>query len=257
MRTTACPASARRRRDEKSAVASCGARTAVGSSRMRTAGSAASAPAIPIRWRVPTGSSATIASGSPRSRSYDRARRRTRRRRADGGSTKGADRSRSARLSATVAASTRRSCCGDEGDPAPARFACRPERSLAAAEADRPPRPGGARPRWRRASICRRRSRRGGRGSRRRRSSARPRRAPASRRISSRFRAARGGLTIPSEGVSSSRQRHRGRRSRHPLRNSPGAPSSSRMRSRPRRARLRRGRRPEPSPSATGSRRRR
>ncbi len=65
MRRTARPASVRRRRARKRAAVSSGERTAVGSSRMRTSGSVWSAPAMPIRWRVPTGSSSTRASGLP------------------------------------------------------------------------------------------------------------------------------------------------------------------------------------------------
>ena len=118
MRRTARPASVRRRRARKRAAVSSGERTAVGSSRMRTSGSVWSAPAMPIRWRVPTGSSSTRASGLPRSRPDERARRSTRSRRAREDSKTGAKGSRRARLSATVAASTRRSCCGTRAIPA-------------------------------------------------------------------------------------------------------------------------------------------
>jgi hypothetical protein len=118
MRTTAAPESARFLRAAKRAAVSSGERTAVGSSRIRTPGSPARAPAISMRWRVPTGRVSTRSSGRPSSRPNAFASRATRPRRARALSKSGAFRSRRARLSATLAAPTRRSCCGTRAIPA-------------------------------------------------------------------------------------------------------------------------------------------
>ncbi len=118
MRTTAAPASERFRREAKRTAVSSGERTAVGSSRMRTSGSPASAPAISMRWRVPTGNASARASAAPSSSPNACARRPTRARRDSADSKNGAAGSRNARLSATLAAPIRRSCCGTRTSPA-------------------------------------------------------------------------------------------------------------------------------------------
>src|SRR5664280_3302274 len=118
MRRTAPPASAHVLSDAKSAAVSSGERTAVGSSRMRTSGSLASAPAISMRCRVPTGSVSTRVSASPSSKAKVLASLATRARRAAADSKNGAAGSRNARLSPTLAAPIRRSCCGTRASPA-------------------------------------------------------------------------------------------------------------------------------------------
>ena len=101
-------------------------------------------------------------------------------------SKNGAAGSRNARLSATLAAPIRRSCCGTSASPA--RRASRALRNDAGdpRAGSRPSRPRAAPRRSTRAWISRRRSRRGGRGSRREERRDLLRKEPGSRRSASR-----------------------------------------------------------------------